>query len=109
MSEPTFSAESIKLDLPPKFTGKPSELSGWLFEVEQYCDIVGIVKPVDRVRLAVSRLEGDAFTWWRQLTNRGEEYKLGKLVWSDFEAEVVSAFSDVDRELRLHHQLGALR
>ena len=53
MSEPTFSAANIKLDLPPKFAGKPSELSGWLFEVEQYCNIVGIVKPVDRVRLAV--------------------------------------------------------
>ena len=109
MSEPTFSAANIKLDLPPKFAGKPSELSGWLFEVEQYCDIVGIIKPVDRVRLAVSQLECDAFTWWRQLTNRGDEYKLRKLVWSDFEAEVVSAFSDVDRELRLHRQLGALR
>ena len=77
--------------------------------MEQYCDIVGIVKPVDRVRLAVSQLECDAFTWWHQLTNYGNEYKLRKLVWSDFEAEVVSAFSDVDRELRLHHQLGALR
>ena len=54
MSETTFSAANIKLDLPPKFVGKPSKLSGWLFEVEKYCDIVGIVNPVDRVRLAVS-------------------------------------------------------
>ena len=68
-----------------------------------------IIKPVDRARLSVSLLERNAFTWWRQLTNCGDEYKLGKLVWSDFEAEVVSAFSDVDHELRLHHQLGALR
>ena len=43
MSDPTFAAANIKLDLPPKFSGEPSELSGWLFEVEQYCDIVGIV------------------------------------------------------------------
>ena len=57
MSKPTFPAASIKLDLPPKFAGKPSELSSWLFEVEQYCDIVGIVKPVDIVRLAVSQLD----------------------------------------------------
>ena len=57
----------------------------------------------------MSQLECDAFTWWHQLTNRGAEYKLGKVVWSDFEAEVVSAFSDVDHELRLHHQLSALR
>ena len=54
MNEPRFSAANIKLDLTPKFAGKPSELSGWLFEVEQYCNIVGIVKPVNRVRLAVS-------------------------------------------------------
>ena len=65
MSEPTFSAANIKLDLPPKFAGKPSELSGWLFEVEHYCDILGIVKPVDRFRLAVFRFEHDAFAWWR--------------------------------------------
>ena len=54
MSEPTFFAANIKLDLPHRFSVKPSELSGWLFKFEQYCDIVGIVKPVDRVRLAVS-------------------------------------------------------
>ena len=109
MCLPTFSAANIKLDLPPKFVGKPSELSGWLFEVEQYCDIVGIVKPVDRARLSVYQLECDAFTWQHQLTNCSDEHKLGKLVWSDFKAELVSEFSNVDCELRLHHQLGALK
>ena len=53
---------------------------------------MGIVKPVDRMRLAVSRLEHDVFTWWHQLTNYGDEYKLGKLVWYDFKAEVVMYF-----------------
>ena len=51
-----------------------------------------IVKPIDRVRLVVSILEHDAFTWWHQLTNHGNEYKPEKLVWSDFEADLVSAF-----------------
>ena len=97
------------MELTPKFAGKPSELSSWLFEVEQYCDIVGIIKPVDRVRFPVSQIEHDAFAWWHQLTNCGDEYKLGKFVWSYFGEELVSAFSDVDYELRLHHQLGALR
>ena len=50
MSEPTFVAAKIKLDLPLKFASKPSKLVGWLFEMEQYCDIVGIVKPADKVR-----------------------------------------------------------
>ena len=80
MSEPTFAAAKTKLDLPPKFTGKPSELFGWLFGVEQYFHIVGIAKPIDRVILAVSRLERDVFPWWHQLTNHADEYKLKKLV-----------------------------
>ena len=63
MSEPNFAAANTKLDLPPKCAGKPSELFGWLFEIKQYCNIVGIVKPVDRVRLAVSRFEHNAFIW----------------------------------------------
>ena len=70
---------------------------------------MGIIKPVDRVRLAVSQLERDAFTWWHQLSNHSDDYKLRKLVCFDFEAEMVSTFSDVDHELRLHCQLGALR
>ena len=28
---PSFAARKIKLDLPPKFSGKPSELTGWVF------------------------------------------------------------------------------
>ena len=80
MSETTFAAEKKRLDLPPKFSGKPTELFNWLFKVEQYYDIVGIVKPVDKGRLAVPRLESDAFTSWYQLTNCDNEYKLGELV-----------------------------
>lgn len=34
VGEPVFAAKRIKLDLPPFFTGKPSELAGWLFKVE---------------------------------------------------------------------------
>ena len=76
--------------------------------MEQYCDIVGIIKPVDRVRWELSRLEYNVFTWWHHLTNYGDEYKFGKLVWSDSEAEMVSTFSDVDCELRLNCQLSGL-
>ena len=67
MSEPTFVAAKIKLDLSLKFASKPSKLVGWLFEMEQYCDIVGIVKPADKVRLAASRLEHDAYIRYAHL------------------------------------------
>ena len=53
---------------------------------------MGIFKPVYIVILVVSRLERDALTWWHQLTNRGDEYIFGKLVWSNFKAKLVSAF-----------------
>ena len=106
---PSFAARQIKLDLPPKFTGKPSDLNGWVFQVEQYCKTVGLAMPTDMVRLAVSRLEGDAFIWWRQLTYRGEDYELGKLAWSDFKSELVDAFVDIDHELKLRRKLASLR
>ena len=109
MSEPIFSAAKNKLDLPPKLAGKLSKLAGWLFDMEQYCDVVGIVKSIYRFKLAVSRLKHNAFTCWQQLTNGSDKYKLGKLGWSKCEVQLVIVFSDVDHELRLHHQLGALR
>ena len=65
--------------------------------------------PTDMVHLAVSRLEGDAFIWWHQLTYRGEDYELGKLAWSDFKSELVDAFVDIDHELKLRRKLASLR
>ncbi len=44
------------------------------------------------VKLAVSRLTKDAFTWWRGLSARGADYSLGALGWSDFKSELVDAF-----------------
>ena len=31
MLAPSFAARKIKLDLPPKFLGKPSKLTGWVY------------------------------------------------------------------------------
>ena len=71
--------------------------------------MVGLARPTDMVRLAVSRLEGDAFTWWRQLAHRGGDHELGTLEWSEFKTELVDAFVDVDRELKLCRKLASLR
>ena len=63
--------------------------------------MVDITKLVDLVRLEVSKLEWDAFTWWQQLANHGGDYQLRILVWFDF----INAFVDVKHELRLHINL----
>ena len=62
MNEPTFTAGQIKLELLPKLISKPFELSGWLFSVKYYCEMIGIAKPIDMVNLAASRLEWSSFS-----------------------------------------------
>ena len=34
IGEPTFGLKQVKLELPPRYDGKPSILNTWLFEVE---------------------------------------------------------------------------
>ena len=71
--------------------------------------MVSITKPLDMVRLEVLRFEWDAFTWWNQLASCSDNCKLRALVWSNFRLELVNAFVDVDCELRLRYQIGALK
>ena len=61
------------------------------------------------VKLAMSRLEKNAYTWWRQLNNHGVDYNLGHLGWQDFKSELANAFNDVDHELKLSHKLQQLK
>ena len=52
--------------MPPMLDGIPKDLIQWLFGIIQYADLVGITTESDKVKLAVSRLEKDALTWWKQ-------------------------------------------
>ena len=56
----------------------------------------------------MSHLEGDAFTWWRQLVHKGGDHELGTLEWSEFKTELVDTFVDVDRKLKLRQKLASL-
>ena len=75
----SYAVHIIKLNLPPKFLGKPIELIDWVFKVEQYRGMFGLARPSDMVQLGVSHLEGDAVTWWHQLAHQGGDHKLGTL------------------------------
>ena len=55
----------------------------------------------------MSCLEGDAFTWWRQLVHQGGNHELGTLEWSKFRLELVDAFVDVNYELKLCQKLAS--
>ena len=44
-----FTAKTIKLDLPAKFNRRRAALISWLFDIEQYCVLVGIASPTEMV------------------------------------------------------------
>ena len=60
-----FAAKKVKLDLLAMFSGNVEKLEGWLFAIEQYCQILGVTDTLDKVKLGISRLKKDALTWWR--------------------------------------------
>ena len=57
VSKPMFSLKKVKLDIPGHFNGKPAALNTWLFEIEQYCQIKGLNRSTDMIKLVVSYLE----------------------------------------------------
>ena len=62
---PIFGPKKVQLELPGRFDRNLAALNTWLFEIEQYCQIVRLKRSSDMVKLAVSGLEKDAHTWWR--------------------------------------------
>ena len=60
-----FAAKKVKLDLPAMFSGNVEKLEDWMFAIEQYCQIIGIMETLYKVKLGISRLEKDALTLWQ--------------------------------------------
>src|ERR1700710_2061767 len=55
----------VKPPKPKSFAAeRGSDPDVWLFQFEQYADLVGLIDN-DRVRLAATFLEGPAAVWWR--------------------------------------------
>ena len=95
--------------MPAKFDGQPAALILWLFDIEQYCELVGIAISTEMVKLVELSLEKDAYTWWWYLNNHGVSYSLGHLGWQDFKSELVDAFNDLDCEAKLYCKLQSLK
>ena len=66
---PTLYPPYIKIEKPPKFSGKHSELENFLFAMRLYLDSSGLTGQ-SATRFLVSYLVGDALTWWRQYCTR---------------------------------------
>lgn len=69
--------------------------------------MVVISKPIDMVKLAVSKLKHDISIYWHQLAYCSSDYQLGSLGWTNFKLELVNIFADINRELKLRQYLTA--
>ena len=70
--------------------------------------MVGITTEGEKTKLAVSRLEKDALTWWRYYISQNNNAS-NNLYWDTFKNEIDSAFEDIDIELRLRKRLKNLQ
>ena len=86
------------------FDGTTKNLAQRLFSIIQYADLVGIPSEGDKVKLAVSRFEKDALSWWRQYVSQNNN-AFASLDYDTFKNEIGSAFKDTDKELRLRKRL----
>src|ERR1700754_2949290 len=69
----------------------------WLFQFEQYADLVGLADG-EKVRLAATFLEGPAAVWWRSkaLELQAQQPPNNVLTWDAFMQKMVQQFKPVD-------------
>ena len=54
--------------MPEKFSGDAKALSYFLFTISLYADVIGISNAMEKIKLAVILLSGQALTWWRSVS-----------------------------------------
>ncbi|XP_074356052.1 uncharacterized protein LOC141695726 [Apium graveolens] len=94
---------------PDSFSSEPTSIDAknWIVHLEKIFDALGCDE-IQKVRLAVYKLEGDAQRWWRGVkATRGVQY-VEALEWQGFkEVFYEQYFSNADREayLREFHSI----
>ncbi|XP_074323417.1 uncharacterized protein LOC141660339 [Apium graveolens] len=107
--EPFVWLERFVKQKPDSFSAAPTPIDAenWIVHLEKIFDALGCDE-IQKVRLAVYKLEGDAQRWWRGVkATRGEQYTEA-LEWQGFkEVFYEQYFSNVDREayLREFHSI----
>ena len=71
---------------PPTFGGgtNPIEAEAWLAALEKVFDVLQY-DMMERVRLAVYRLEGEADHWWAELRARRTPEEIGTMDWTELQ------------------------
>ena len=96
---------------PDKYKGGAAQLNDWLFRMDLFLRTTGVnPNSRDAVDAACSYLEGDAFSWWRLLSDRMErEGSQPVTTWTHFNAALKDRFQIVDEGRKARIALANLR
>jgi hypothetical protein len=97
----------VELAKPGLFTGKKAEVDNFIFEMNQYCDSVGL-SGGNAVRFVASHFKNDALTWWRSLAKDGVRI-FDEIDLSDLLIALKKQFSDIDEEMKLRDRILGVR
>jgi hypothetical protein len=73
----------VKPDRPSPFSGKKTEsLEGWIFQMQQYCDLLPVPQD-NRIAFAGTFFKDQAALWWRSY-HRNQDWEDAPPAWDQF-------------------------
>ena len=84
MGPGTLASSSIKLEKPEKYDGDAQKLANWMLNIQQFCEVAGVMQMMEIIKMAVTLLTGKAFNLVevcseQQLSQIGHMYMVGFL------------------------------
>jgi hypothetical protein len=111
LQAPAVQPIRVKPAKPKAFAAeRGSDPDVWLFQFEQYADLVGLTDN-EKVRLAATFLEGPAAIWWRSkaLELRAQQPPHNVLSWDAFKQQLIQQFKPVDSAKMARDRLAELK
>jgi hypothetical protein len=112
---------SIRSQLQPSNRVKPAKPKGyaadrgsdpdvWLFQFEQYAELVGLTDR-EKVQLAATFLEGPAAVWWRSVAIELQTHQPPNniITWTSFKNQLVQQFKPIDSTKMARDRLAELK
>lgn len=85
-----------------------SDPSVWLFQFEQYVEVLCIPRS-NWSRLAATYLDGKAATWWRGLVKQQPGESPNGITWDDFKSGLIATFKPVNASKIARDKLAVLK
>jgi len=107
-SSRSFGIKPIKPEIFEGLTEKRLHVDTWLFQINQYYDLVKVTDESTRIRYAASLLKGNASLWYQLQCVRSSTSEAFS-TWNEFQEALRKQFTPVNWEKRARDQLIDLR